>query len=71
MTRRRAYPTSQARVRAAPSLFVLLDEAAKKASVLKLASAGMGDFGISQMTGMDVQTVRRLLAERDIAERTK
>jgi hypothetical protein len=42
MTRRRSYPASPARVRVAPSMFVLLDEAAKKTSVSKLVQRRHG-----------------------------
>jgi hypothetical protein len=64
--KRRSYPISLARVRAAPSMFALLDEDDKKASVLKLASAGMGDHTISEMTAMSIADVRRIIAMRAV-----
>jgi hypothetical protein len=66
VTRRRSYPPPIKPGTRVPSMFVLLDEASKRASVLKLASAGMGDHGISQMTGMSIADVRRIIAERAI-----
>lgn len=71
MTRRRLYPVSQARVRAAPSLFVMLDEASKKESVLKLAGAGIGDYCIASMTGMDAGQVWRIIATHAAELRVK
>jgi hypothetical protein len=68
VTRRRSYPMKPG---ASPSPFALLNDEHQRASVCKLADSRLGDNAIAQLTGLDVQTVRVWLAERDIAERTK
>jgi hypothetical protein len=39
--------------------------------VLKLADSRTPDHGIAEMTGLDVATVRRWIAERDIERRAQ
>ena len=44
--------------------FRLLDRAEQEAAVRRLSASGMGDYGIAAATGLSVEAVRRVLAER-------
>jgi hypothetical protein len=59
--KRTSYPKGRA-----PSPFVLLNSEHQRATVLRLADSAMPDHAISQLTGLNVDVVRRWIAERAI-----
>jgi hypothetical protein len=58
------------RVRAT-SPFALLNDQHQRESILRLADSRVSDHVISSLTGMDVATVRRIIATRAVVLRTK
>jgi len=48
--------------------FQMLNEAERLESVLKLARSGYSDYGISSITGMHIEQVRRMLCQRPPCE---
>jgi ABC-type phosphate/phosphonate transport system ATPase subunit len=46
------------------SHFLLLERREQEAAIRRLASSGMGDYGIAAASGLSVEQVRRVLAKR-------
>jgi hypothetical protein len=44
--------------------FLLLERREQEAAVRRMAAAGMGDYGVAAATGLSVEQVRRVLAQR-------
>lgn len=63
--RRQSLPRARA-----TSRFVLLNEQHQRESVCRLADSHISDSVIASLTGLDLASVRRIIAERAIAKRT-